>query len=490
VTPPLARRTGHVLRPDPTRVVTTVFLPGQEAMAPGISRATAVVGRVLALSEAQVERTLAQTLASFGSRHDGIDALLEARFELIAHRVEDPEAMSQARRRLVGAYFSQEYAVESAALFNPSMVAHPDQSGLAPGSRRFLMSIRAVGEGHISSIGWRTGTIDAHDHLELDVPGRPLVLADPVPTRYAKAQFLRQLEHRAIDGATSVRYVLAALPDVFDRAQLEAAMATLEGQDLTRGPSSPALEQLEQLAAAQYTVRFPAASALDQRVLLPGGPAESRGLEDLRLVVFTEPDGTTSYRGTYTAFNGSEVAPALLHTTDFLTFHSQQLTGIGAQNKGMALFPRTLEGRCFALSRWDRESTSLAASADLSHWDVLCTLQQPGHPWEVIQVGNCGSPLETAAGWLVLTHGVGPMRQYGIGAMLLDLEDPRRVLGTLDEPLLTPTDDEREGYVPNVVYSCGAMLHGRTVVLPYGCSDSSVRFALVDLDQLLSRLLR
>ncbi len=294
MTPPLVRRTGHVLRPDPTRVVTTVFLPGQEAMAPGNSRATAVVGRVLALSEAQVERTLAQTLASFGSRHDGIDALLEARFELIAHRVEDPEAMSQARRRLVGAYFSQEYAVESAALFNPSMVAHPDQSGLAPGSRRFLMSIRAVGEGHISSIGWRTGTIDAHDHLELDVPGRPLVLADPVPTRYAKAQFLRQLEHRAIDGATSVRYVLAALPDVFDRAQLEAAMATLQGQDLTRGPSSPALEQLEQLAAAQYTVRFPAASALDQRVLLPGGPAESRGLEDLRLVVFTEPDGTTS----------------------------------------------------------------------------------------------------------------------------------------------------------------------------------------------------
>jgi predicted GH43/DUF377 family glycosyl hydrolase len=389
----------------------------------------------------------------------------------------------------VGAYFSQEYAVESAALFNPSMVAHPDQSGLPHGTRRFLMSVRSVGEGHVSSIGWRTGTIDARDHLDFDEPGRPLVLAHPVPTAYSRARFLRQLEDRADDDA-SARYVLDALPETFDRAQLDTAMATLQGQDLTRGPSSPALVQLELLAAAQYTVRFPADTSLGQRVLMPGGPAEARGLEDLRLVAFTEPDGSTSYRGTYTAFNGTEVTPALLHTTDFLTFDSQQPTGAAAQNKGMALFPRAVDGRYLALSRWDRESTSLAESADLSHWHEACTLQQPAQPWEVIQVGNCGSPLETPAGWLVLTHGVGPMRQYGIGAMLLDLEDPRSVLGTLQEPLLTPTDDEREGYVPNVVYSCGAMIHGRTLVLPYGCSDSSVRVALVDLDGLLSRLLR
>lgn len=486
----LARRTSHVLRPDPSRVVTTVFLPGQEAMALGASRAASVLDRVLALSEAQVERTLARTIASFGSRHQELDGVLDSRFALIAHRVADPEAMSLARRRLVGAYFSQEYAVESAALFNPSMVSHPDQSGLPAGTRRFLMSVRAVGEGHISSIGWRTGTIDAHDHLELHEPGRPLVLAQPVPTVYSRGQLLEHLGHRSIDDVASARFVLDGLPDAFDRAQLDVAMATLDGQDLTRGPSSPALLQLEHLVAAQYRIRFPEDSSLGQRVIMPGGPAESHGLEDLRLVQFTERDGTSSYRGTYTAFDGSHVTPALLRTCDFRTFDSQQPTGPAAQNKGMALFPRAVGGRYLALSRWDREATSLAQSADLTHWEVVQGLQRPTQPWEVVQVGNCGSPLETAAGWLVLTHGVGPMRQYGIGALLLDLEDPRRVLGALDEPLLTPSEDEREGYVPNVVYSCGAMIHGGTLVLPYGCSDSSVRFALVDLDGLLARLRR
>lgn len=490
MTGPLVRRTSHVLRPDPTRVVTTMFLPGQEAMTPGASRATSVLDRILALSEPQVQRTLRATVASFGPRHRGIAAVLDARFALIAHRVADAQALSPARRRLVGAYFSQEYAVESAALFNPSMVVHPDQSGLPRGTRRFLMSVRTVGEGHISSIGWRTGTIDAQDILDLDEPGRPLVLARPVPSQYSRAQFLRQLEDRAGDDAASARYVLDGLPEAFDRDQLDTAMATLDGQDLTRGPASPARQQLELLAAAQYTIQFPADTALGQRVIMPGGPSEARGLEDLRLVRFTEPDGTTTYRGTYTAFDGTRVTPALLRTSDFLTFDSQQPTGDGAQNKGMALFPRAVAGRYLALSRWDRETTSLAESADLAHWDVVCTLHQPAQPWEIVQVGNCGSPVETAAGWLVLTHGVGPMRQYGIGAMLLDLDDPRIVLGSLDEPLLTPTDDEREGYVPNVVYSCGAMVHGRTLVLPYGCSDSSVRFALVDLDGLLSRLLR
>ncbi len=490
MTRPLVRRTDRVLRPDPTRVVTTVFLPGQEGMTPGASRATSVLDRVLALSEDRVERTLERTIASFGSRHHEITGVLDSRFELIAHRVDDPGAFSQARRRLMGAYFSQEYAVESAALFNPSIVAHPDQSGLPAGTLRFIMSVRQVGEGHISSIGWRTGTIDANDHLELDEPGRPLVLGLPIPTRYSRAQFLHQLADDAEEDVASARYVLDRLPESFDRSQLDVAMASLDGQDLTRGPSSPALDQLEQLAAAQYTIRFPEGPSLDQRVILPGGPAEARGLEDLRLVHFTEYDGSTSYRGTYTAFDGTHVTPALLRTVDFLTFDSQQPTGVAAQNKGMALFPRPVAGRYLALSRWDRESTSLAESADLAHWNLVCTLQQPTQPWEVVQVGNCGSPLETAAGWLVLTHGVGPMRQYGIGALLLDLADPRIVIGALDEPLLTPSDDEREGYVPNVVYSCGALIHGRTLVLPYGCSDSAVRFALVDLEGLLAELSR
>lgn len=484
----LVRRTQHGLRPDPTRTVTTLFLPGQEGMTPGTSRATSVLDRVLRLSEDQVERTLESMIASFGSRHQGITRVLDSRFELIAHRVDNPDAVSLARRRLIGAYFSQEYAVESAALFNPSIVAHPDQSGLPAGTLRFIMSVRAVGEGHISSIEWRTGTLDANDHLILDEPVRPLALAQPIPTLYSRARFLHQLAESEEDDVASARYVLDRLPESFDRSQLDVAMAALAGQDLTRGPSSPALDQLEQLAAAQYTIRFPEGSSLDQRVIMPGGPAEARGLEDLRLVHLTELDGSTSYRGTYTAFDGTHVTPALLRTVDFLTFDSQQPTGVAAHNKGMALFPRPVAGRYLALSRWDRESTSLAESADLAHWDLVCTLQQPTQPWEIVQVGNCGSPIETAAGWLVLTHGVGPMRQYGIGAMLLDLADPSIVLGALDQPLLSPSADEREGYVPNVVYSCGAMIHERTLVLPYGCSDASVRFALVDLEGLLSHL--
>ncbi|MGB8020047.1 MAG: glycoside hydrolase family 130 protein [Candidatus Nanopelagicales bacterium] len=484
----LVTRTSHVLHPDPTRVLTTVFLPGQEMMTPGTSRATTVLDRVLALSDEQVDRTLERAIDSFASRHRDIAGIFDARFQLIAHRVADPSSMSVARRLVVGAYFSQEYAVESAALFNPSMVAHPDQSTLPVGATRFVMSVRAVGEGHMSSIGWRTGTIDVHDRLEFDELDGPLAQAQTVPTTYSKAQFQHQLGHRLTDDDESAGYVLAGLPDTFDRSALERAMATLNGQSLTRGPLSPAIERLDHLASAQYTIRFPADSSLCQRVIMPGGPAEEQGLEDLRLVRFTEDDGSTSYRGTYTAFDGTRVTPALLRTTDFLTFDRQQATGPASQNKGMALFPRAVSGRYLALSRWDRESTSLAESADLSDWGVVTTLQQPAQPWEVVQVGNCGSPIETAAGWLVLTHGVGPMREYGIGAMLLDLRDPSVVLGSLEEPLLTPTEHEREGYVPNVVYSCGAMLHGDTIVLPYGCSDSYIRIALVDLEGLLSRL--
>lgn len=485
---PSVTRTGHVLRPDPTRVVTTMFLPGQEIMTSGTSRAGAVLDRVLGLSDDQVEAALAQVTHAFESRHRDLDATFETRFAMIAHRVAEPESLSRARRRLVGAYFSQEYAVEAAALFNPSMVAHPDQTGLAVGTTRFLMSVRAVGEGHISSAGWRTGTIDAADNLEFDDPGQVLVLADPLPTTFSRAQFVARVGRRGGQGTEAATFVLAGLPEFFDREALDQAMAALRDQHLTRGPSGLVVQRLEEIAAAQYSIRFPADSALGERVIMPGSPAESHGLEDLRLVRFTDADGATSYRATYTAFDGSQVTPALLTTEDFVTFHSQQATGTAAQNKGMALFPRPVGDRYLALSRWDRESTTLAQSLDLSHWEHLSTLQEPSAAWEAIQVGNCGSPIETPAGWLVLTHGVGPVRQYGIGAILLDLDDPSLVLGHLPEPLLTPTADERDGYVPNVVYSCGAMLHGGTLVLPYGCSDSAIRVALVDVDSLLAAL--
>jgi predicted GH43/DUF377 family glycosyl hydrolase len=488
VTDPLVRRTDHVLRPDPRRVVTQLFLPGQERLTVGASRASTVLDRVLALTDDEVDRALEQTLRAFGTRHRDLAGTFERRFLKIAHRLADPRALSRRRRLLAGAYFSQEYALESAALFNPSMVAHPDQSGLPDGATRFVMSVRSVGEGHISSIGFRTGVVDSHSGVRFDEPGRPLAQAESVPVRYSRAQFVRQLGLRAEDDNAAGAFVLAGLPESFDRPSLDRAVATLRSQSLTRGSASVAIERLEAIAASHYCLEFPARSAIDERVILPTAPGESHGLEDLRLVRFTKVDGSVSYRGTYTAYDGVSVAPAMLQTDDFRTFGHQLLSGSAAQDKGMALFPREVGGRQLALSRWDRESTSLAESSDGSHWEVRTRLQQPARPWEIVQVGNCGPPLETPVGWLVLTHGVGPVRQYGIGAMLLDLSDPSIVLGSLAEPLLTANDDERDGYVPNVVYSCGAMVHGGTLVLPYGCSDSVIRVAVVDLDRLLAGL--
>ena len=485
--PPLVRRTPHVLRPDPARVVTKIFLPGQELAASARSRSTAVLDRVLALSDEAVVESLATAMSSFGTRHRDLAATLEARFDLVAHRLHDPQAVSSERRQLIGAYFSMEYAIEAAALFNPSMVAHPDQSGLAAGATRFVMTVRAVGEGHHSSVEFRTGTIDAEDTVTFDEPGQRTVLPEAVATTYSRAVFEQQ--HAELDGnLSSADFVLEALPPSFTRADLDLALAGLRDQRLTRGSAARATDRVEWIAACNYSIEFPSDSSLHDRVILPRSPSESRGIEDVRLVRFTDDDGAIDYRGTYTAYDGARVVPQLIRTEDFRTFRLSQLSGPAAKNKGLALFPRRVGGELLALSRWDRESNALARSADLNHWEVAGELQAPEHPWEIVQIGNCGSPLETSAGWLVLTHGVGPMREYSIGALLLDLNDPRIVIGKLARPLLSPTPDERDGYVPNVVYSCGGLLHGDTLVLPYGCSDASIRVALIDVPGLLESL--
>ena len=485
---PLVRRTDDVLRPDPARVISRPFLPGQEIVeARRSSRSSAVLERVLALSDTEVDDTLERTLRSYGSRHRDLAATWDARFPLVAHLVDDAASLSPARRRLVGATFSSEYALEAAALFNPSMVAHPDQSGLPLGAVRFVMTVRAVGEGHVSSVEFRTGTVDG-DLVCFDDPGVLVGGPQLVPTTYRRAVFVQQLA--ALEGDDGDAEVLAAaLPEQFGREELDRAMSVLRASaamGATRLQLS--IQRLEWIAACNYTVEFESEWGLGERVLLPTSPAESHGLEDVRLVRHTDDDGSVEYRGIYTAFDGVRVAPQLLRTVDFHTFHVAQLSGTAATDKGMALFPRPVGGRAFALSRHDRESNSLAESDDGVRWDVVTTLQVPQRPWELVQLGNCGPPVETRDGWLVLTHGVGPMREYSIGALLLNLEDPRKVIGQLDEPLLTPTADERDGYVPNVLYSCGALLHDDTLVLPYGCSDASIRVALVHVPQLLARL--
>ena len=395
---PLVRWTAHVLTADPTQVVAKTFLPGQELLPLGESRAPGVLERVLALSAPEVDRWLASTLATFGPRHRHLPEMLAARFELVAHRLPRPGRVSLARRQLIGAYFTQEYAIEAAALFNPSMVEYPDQGSLPAGSLRFVMGVRGVGEGHISSIEFRTGTIDADDVVAIDELDGTTALPQSVPPTYAKAIFAQQLDVLGNDHSTA-DFVLDSLGETFGAAELDLAISRLHRQRLTRGPVAATVDRLRWVASCNYSIVFAADTTIDQRVIMPTAPTESHGLEDLRLVRFTDDDGSIDYRGTYTAFDGFHIVPQLLRTTDFRTFAITQMGGPAARDKGMTIFPRRVGGQYLALSRWDRENNAVAASTDLGRWEEAGVLQTPRQPWEMVHVGNCGPPIETGAGW-------------------------------------------------------------------------------------------
>ena len=483
----LVTRSTVTLGPDPGRTLARLFVPGHELLTSTESRATGVLGRLLALPEDVVTTTLERVRERFADRHRDLAAVLARHFRQISHRVPDVGPLSDDRRALIGAVFTQEFAIEGAALFNPSAVAHPDQSGLPSGATRFLLTLRAVGEGHISSIELRSGVVGPGQELHLNPPGRCVETGEVRPSSYNRELFAELLTEQGAD-EESRRYLLGRLSSTFDGAELERALVALTGQQVTRLGGTHTAELARQLAGSSYEVVFAADVPLAQRVLWPHSSTESHGMEDVRLVRFVDDDATVTYRGTYTAYDGTRVAPQLLETHDFATFRISQLAGPAAKDKGLALFPRMVAGRHVALTRADRESNGVAFSDDGLRWGEPVELHGPTQPWELIQTGNCGPPLETAAGWLVLTHGVGPMREYAIGALLLDLDDPSRVLGCLAEPMLVPAEDERDGYVPNVVYSCGALLVGDLLLLPYGASDATVRFAFVDVPELLSRL--
>ena len=485
----MIKRTSHFLKHDPGRVIAKPYLPGEEISADTGTRAGLLMARILALPEAEVRVVLAQTLERFGRRHRHFEALLEHHFSLVAHRVTDV-ALSRERKLLIGAYFTNEYSVEGAALFNPSMVPAPDQSGVAGGARRFVMSVRAVGEGHISSIEFRTGTVDARSQLVFDPLGRTLVTGDRTPPpHYDKRAFRAKLVE--LDAGNDLAWaVMHRLAERFTLAELELSLATLEHDGPPHAISYETIKIIRVLAASSYVTTFPTDSALSERVIFPAGPHETHGMEDARFVRFTDDDGAATYYATYTAFDGYEIVPQLIQTDDFTSFRIATLNGPAAQNKGMALFPRRIGGRYVMLSRRDRENLHLATSTDVGHWADVSDLHQPSRHWELLQIGNCGSPIETSEGWLVITHGVGPMRRYVLGALLLDLDDPRRVIGHLRDPLLEPEGAEGEGYVPNVVYSCGGMVNGDDLVLPYGLSDAAIGVAIISLPALLADLKR
>ena len=483
----LVRRAPIRISADPSRVITRLFVPGHEGFDQQESRSILVLQRVLALSEEDAEQSLDDVIARFSDRHHGLTDTFLQHADQLSDRLSPEHQLSATRRLLLGATFTSEYAIEGAALCNPSMVLHPDQAGMKDGDVRFVMSVRAIGEGHNSSIGFRTGTISATADVDFD----------PTPTFATKgcrdeallvAEVFRGELRRLRASVDDGDYVLGPLGPQFTSEDLEVRLRLLEDHVATRKQAKRTIGQIRKVAERSYGVRFEIDTPLSERVLFPAMTAESRGMEDARFVRFSGEDASVTYYASYTAYNGTDICQQMLTTKDFVHFTSSPMTGGAAANKGLALFPRLINGRFAALSRSDRESNTITYSGNPHRWEEALECQKPTAPWEVVQLGNCGAPIETEMGWLVLTHGVGPLRTYNIGAILLDLEDPTRVISRLREPLLTPHRDEQDGYVPNVVYSCGALLHAGTLVIPYGMADSAIGVASVPMHDLLGAL--
>jgi predicted GH43/DUF377 family glycosyl hydrolase len=479
------RRQALRLTPDPRRVLARPFIVG------GAERLSAIIGRVRALSDVEARTALAEVTEDFRARHKDIVATFRQSFATAIARLPEAPDVSEERALLMGAYFTQEYSLESAALFNPSMVVHPDQSGVEAGATRFVMSLRACGEGHISSIEFRSGIVDARHAVHMDPHSSFAVGGRPVDDAlYDKATYTLKLREMKAHNAMAEQ-ILGGLGAEFTMTQLHAAIAR------SRAVQSPPLtlfdetaDNLRWLAHSNYHLDFTPDVELSERVVFPVSENESRGIEDARFVRFAYPDGRVVYYATYSAYNGFRVLPHLIETTDFQYFKINTLNGRCVQNKGMALFPRKLGDDFVMAARLDGENIFLLRSPNIHFWNESALMHRPKQPWEFVQLGNCGSPIETAEGWLLLTHGVGPMRQYSIGALLLDLEDPSRVIGELRDPLIEPNADERDGYVPNVVYSCGPMQHGDELVIPFAVSDAHTTFATVSIPALVAELKR
>jgi predicted GH43/DUF377 family glycosyl hydrolase len=482
-TPLHAKRIGPTLVPDNTRVLMRPFRPTTE----DISRR--IVSQVMAMSEPEVGRVLGGVMAEFKNRHHAVEEFFQNRFTQVRYLVADKKRLSPKRQLLLGAFFTHEYSPESAALFNPSIVPHPDQSRVPKGALRFIMSLRATGEGHISSITFREGVVSATHRVSLTPPVDFATEPERKPNvAYEKPLFARKLQELGVL-SRFCRCVLDQLGDSFTMKELRRV---LSAESKSGGGADPAADRAARgillLAESNYEYSFAEDQPVSQRVIFPSTPSQSNGIEDARFVRFANDDGAFTYYATYTAYDGKIILPQLLETPDFLHFKFITLNGPAVQNKGMALFPRKVNGHYAMISRQDDENILIMFSDNIHFWSDPQILLRPAQPWEFIKIGNCGSPIETEAGWLVLSHGVGAMRKYCIGAFLLALDDPTKVIGRLREPLLSPNEAEREGYVPNVVYTCGALLHGRELIIPYAMSDSATSFGTVSLDKLLAAM--
>jgi predicted GH43/DUF377 family glycosyl hydrolase len=481
--PLVVKRLPVAFESDNRRVITRYFDAG------GPLRIQNIVERVSQLSPDEVTRLLEEVFQRFRTRHNNIASIFEQNYQnaVLASGVSD--SADTNRKLLIGSYFTMEYSIESAALFNPSIVPHISQRDLPEGAIRFIMSLRATGEGHVSSIVFRTGVIYSDHEIQMDPVSRLSHPISVVPDKqYDKQLFRRKLKDIRVPLAET-ELVLNRLKASFTLSQLEQAIVKAQKAEPNKLKSSDSFQGILWLARSNYQLELTRGADASELVIFPQTSNESRGIEDLRLVRFVNDDGKVTYYGTCTAFDGYRILPELVETNDFLKIGVHTLNGAKAQNKGMALFPRRIDGHYVMCSRNDGENLFLMYSDIVHFWESAELLQMPKNPWEFVQIGNCGSPLETREGWLLLTHGVGPMRTYCIGAMLLDLEDPSKVIGILDEPLIVPTEKERDGYVPNVVYTCGALIHNEHLFIPFATSDTATRFGMVSLDRLLDRLI-
>jgi predicted GH43/DUF377 family glycosyl hydrolase len=476
-----------IFRPDATRVIARFIYMNDE-------RALNTIRSVLNMSENETSFALSQVLRDYSMRHRNISKIFEKHFNKLLYLLNEleikPGKVSQSQKALIGSYFTMEYSIESTALFNPSIVEDPDQSELGPDEKRVIFSFRAIGEGHISSIVFRSAIIDKNNNLIVEPVGKMLAEAERIKRHiYNKQSFIRKLDEMSVfNNKISPVFVLEKLADSFTYGELKRAVEETRKTHQLSPNKELIINQMMWLALSHYEIEFSIDSAISERVIFPISDTERNGMEDARFVKFTDETGEVTYYATYTAYDGMSILPKLLATKNFYHFKGLPIHGELAQNKGMALFPRKINGKYAMLCRIDGVNNYIAYSDNINIWREATLIQKPKYIWEVIQVGNGGSPIETEEGWLVITHAVGPMREYVLGASLYELNNPEKEIGRLKTPLLVANNEEREGYVPNVVYSCGSLIHNRNLIIPYGMSDYASTYAFINLNELLNEL--
>lgn len=479
-------RKNTIVVPDNRRVIARFFHNGDE-------RAKKLIENIMLLPEKEVEQLTHQILREFSKRHRSITGIFSRHFKKVGHIVEEVtngEHLSESRKLLIGSYFTMEYALESAALFNPSVVEDFDQSGLRKGQKRIIISFRATGEGHISSLIFRRAVINEDNSITMSEPGDQIGEAERIKSHvYRKKVFLRVFTQMHIDHAFS-ESIMEKLPDRFTYDQIREVVDNLKRQNPNfTFEQNRVIDEILWLADSHTEIRFSLDTDLSERIIFPISRFERNGIEDARFTRFVNPEGEVTYYATYTAYDGYSILPKLIETKDFLTFKMFPLTGKYAIDKNLVLFPRKINDKYAMISRIDGMNNYIMFSDSIHKWHDAKILSEPSHPWEFVQMGNGGTPIETEKGWLLITHGVGPVRKYCLGAYLLDLNDPTKVIGRLNEPLLLPDENERSGYVPNVVYTCGAIVHNDELIIPYAMSDYASSFAGIKLNDLLEELL-